>query len=273
MECEDDDVTRTCTLPDNKSVEHTHSSVGGVQSSGSGAQQQQDRQTSEQEACSIEVGVVNPAKERGRKKKQPDAAVHDLPKPSGVAQELLPLFQAEDISREHVISILRKHSIEPVQNCGRVGSTDGSANDASGESSSKYLHEEKASNQTVLNELFSVTGRSPLTSLVHVASKSGCPVMVWLLLEHGADPAMKDSSGKVPYVVAKDKETRDMFRRFMAAYPSAYDYAAAQVSRVLYVQASVCVCVCVCVCGWVCCVCVWVCGRVCMCVWVVCMYV
>lgn len=229
MEYEDDDTTHTC-VPDNKSIDHTHPSVGGVQSSGSGAQQQEPM--GEQEASS-EVDVVSPSKERGKKKKQPDATDHGLPKPSGVARSLLPLCEAGDCSREQAIAILREHNIEPVCNCGQVILADGSGEDASGESSSKYLQEEKHSSQAVLNEMFSVTGSSPLTTLVHIASKAGCPVIVWLLLEHGADPAMKDSSGKVPYLVAKNKETRDMFRRFMAAYPSAYDYAAAQVSLML----------------------------------------
>lgn len=39
----------------------------------------------------------------------------------------------------------------------------------------------------------------------------------------------RDGSGKVPYLLARDKPTRDTFRRFMNNFPGAYDYVAAQV--------------------------------------------
>ncbi len=39
----------------------------------------------------------------------------------------------------------------------------------------------------------------------------------------------RDSSGKTPYIAASDKEVRNEFRRFVAAYPDMYDYTAAQV--------------------------------------------
>ena len=39
----------------------------------------------------------------------------------------------------------------------------------------------------------------------------------------------RDSSGRVPYVVAKEKSVRDCYRRFMALWPEAYDYTVAQV--------------------------------------------
>ena len=40
----------------------------------------------------------------------------------------------------------------------------------------------------------------------------------------------RSSEGRVPYNIAKDKETRNVFRRFMAAYPDKYDYNEARVS-------------------------------------------
>ena len=252
MDYDNDDASHTC-VSDNMSVDHTHLVVGGTHSSGGDVQQQQGLPVGEQEA-STETDAVNPSKERGKKKKQADAT-NDLPKPSAVARVLLSLCEAEDCSREQALAILREHSIEPICNCGQVVLARGSGEDASGENSSKYLQEEKSLHHaSVLNEMFSVTGSSPLTTLMHAASRAGRPVIVWLLLEHGANPAIKDSSGKVPYLVAKDKETRDMFRRFMAAYPSAYEYAAAQVGLTVWcacvracVRACVCVCVCICV--------------------------
>lgn len=39
----------------------------------------------------------------------------------------------------------------------------------------------------------------------------------------------RNCAGHLPYLVAKDKPTRDCFRRFMAQQPTAYDYAAAQI--------------------------------------------
>ena len=49
------------------------------------------------------------------------------------------------------------------------------------------------------------------------------------LLELGCDPSLSDALGKVPYMVAADKDTRDCFRRFMGAFPERYDYAKASI--------------------------------------------
>ena len=42
----------------------------------------------------------------------------------------------------------------------------------------------------------------------------------------------RDGRGRPPFVVAGSKETRNEFRRFMAAFPDRYDYAKAQVRGV-----------------------------------------
>ena len=39
----------------------------------------------------------------------------------------------------------------------------------------------------------------------------------------------RDSSGRSPYCLAREKAVRDVFRRFMAQFPTTYDYTAAQV--------------------------------------------
>jgi primosomal protein N' len=44
-----------------------------------------------------------------------------------------------------------------------------------------------------------------------------------LLIEENADPT-ESYKGKLPYVVSKDKETRDAFRRAMAQKPDAWDW-------------------------------------------------
>lgn len=49
------------------------------------------------------------------------------------------------------------------------------------------------------------------------------------LLELGCDPSLSDTLGRVPYILASDKETRSTFRRFMGTNPNRYDYAKAQI--------------------------------------------
>lgn len=67
--------------------------------------------------------------------------------------------------------------------------------------------------------------------LLHIASTQGHWKLIFLLLAYGADPAVKDKQGKLSYNLARDKKTRDTFRKFMGKYPEAYDYAKAQVSH------------------------------------------
>lgn len=53
------------------------------------------------------------------------------------------------------------------------------------------------------------------------------------LLEEGADPALRDMRGRLPYNVAACKEVRDAFRRAMAAQPSRWNWEAAGVPSAL----------------------------------------
>jgi len=55
--------------------------------------------------------------------------------------------------------------------------------------------------------------RTPL----HIASQLGMPRVVYLLLSMGASPVIEDVRGRYPYFLAKDKDTRDAFRRFRSA--------------------------------------------------------
>jgi len=68
-------------------------------------------------------------------------------------------------------------------------------------------------------------GLTPL----HVATKAGDTDSVRKLLEEDSDPCAKDKAGRTPYSIAKDKETRNIFRRFMAQHPSKWDWHAASV--------------------------------------------
>lgn len=81
----------------------------------------------------------------------------------------------------------------------------------------------------VINGRFGEVG----DTLLHVAARFSQTQIVLMLLENGADPAVKDMKGRPPFAVAGDKETRNEFRRFMASYPDRYDYAKAQIPSAL----------------------------------------
>lgn len=68
-------------------------------------------------------------------------------------------------------------------------------------------------------------GRTPL----HDAAKEGDIERILKLLEEGADPCVKDKGGRTPYALAKDKESRNVFRRFMALHLDKWDWHAANV--------------------------------------------
>lgn len=91
---------------------------------------------------------------------------------------------------------------------------------------------EPIASQEATNELSPLDMLNSLwggSTLLHVAAATGNVAIVSSLLLHGADPVVKDVSGKSPYLVSKDKPARDSFRRFMASHPSAYDYDSAHI--------------------------------------------
>lgn len=61
-------------------------------------------------------------------------------------------------------------------------------------------------------------------TVLHTAASKGCSSLIPILLLYGADPTIKNQSGHTPYLVAKTKEVRDSFRRFMSRFPAGYDY-------------------------------------------------
>ncbi|XP_017335773.1 ankyrin repeat and zinc finger domain-containing protein 1 isoform X3 [Ictalurus punctatus] len=81
----------------------------------------------------------------------------------------------------------------------------------------------------VLIQLLNTPIDSAGYTLLHVASAAAQKHAVTLLLEMGSDPTCRDRKGQTPYAVAPDKESRNMFRKFMAEQPNKYDYAKAQV--------------------------------------------
>ncbi|XP_064020762.1 tRNA endonuclease ANKZF1 isoform X2 [Pogoniulus pusillus] len=66
-------------------------------------------------------------------------------------------------------------------------------------------------------------------TLLHVAAQAGKAKAVCLLLEAGADPALRDRQDRTPYCVSADKATRNAFRKFMVDHPDKYDYHRAKV--------------------------------------------
>ncbi|CAM6126478.1 unnamed protein product [Calypogeia fissa] len=68
---------------------------------------------------------------------------------------------------------------------------------------------------------------------LHDAAKSGDSTLVTKTLEDGVDPCVKDEGGYTPYARAGDKETRNIFRRFMAKHPDLWDWHAAGVPSAL----------------------------------------
>ncbi|XP_065606525.1 tRNA endonuclease ANKZF1 [Cyrtonyx montezumae] len=66
-------------------------------------------------------------------------------------------------------------------------------------------------------------------TLLHVAARAGKAEAVCLLLEAGADPALRDKQERTPYCISADKPTRNAFRKFMVNHPDKYDYSRAKV--------------------------------------------
>lgn len=90
---------------------------------------------------------------------------------------------------------------------------------------------------TSANDIITTRLNQPVTNnndtLLHVASKSGHRDIIYYLLNHGADPSNKNMQNIYPYQAASDKASRDVFRKFMAQYPTRYEYLKAQVPGLL----------------------------------------
>jgi len=137
---------------------------------------------------------------------------------------LLSLFQKLD---SHTLSVT-------------TGIPDGVAalrGEASGNQAGKPLDKKKAKSHQVENHVAAEQVEDVPKSLeedlgltpLHVATKAGDTDSVRKLLEEDSDPCAKDKAGRTPYSIAKDKETRNIFRRFMAQHPSKWDWHAASV--------------------------------------------
>ena len=87
-----------------------------------------------------------------------------------------------------------------------------------------YLGEQPAHNDIKCIEDILNNGFGGVTTALHIASQCGHNSIIEVLLEHGADPTIKDKSLKTPYNLASNRETRNVFRRFQAKWPERYNW-------------------------------------------------
>ncbi|XP_021933407.1 ankyrin repeat and zinc finger domain-containing protein 1-like isoform X2 [Zootermopsis nevadensis] len=66
-------------------------------------------------------------------------------------------------------------------------------------------------------------------TLLHVAAQGGHMDIIRALMEAGCDPCVKNKKLQTPYVVSANKETRNIFRRFLADFPDKFDYSKSQI--------------------------------------------
>eukprot|EP00752_Nemacystus_decipiens_P004173 g3816.t1 len=76
-------------------------------------------------------------------------------------------------------------------------------------------------------------GFERLMTPLHVAAAGGHVAVLGLLLQRGANPLAEDVRGRVPYLLASNKDTRDAFRRARAGLPERWDWDAARVPEPL----------------------------------------
>jgi len=62
---------------------------------------------------------------------------------------------------------------------------------------------------------------------LHVAAEAGHCDLLELLLEHHANPELRDSKKQTPYNLCKDKDSRLVFRNFASAHQDTWDWTAA----------------------------------------------
>lgn len=97
----------------------------------------------------------------------------------------------------------------------------------------EIIDNEVCGNKHVSSENESESQNVCSSTPLHEAAKSGNPQKVLELLEEGLDPCIKDERGQTPYMLATEKEIRNIFRRFMASNIDKWDWHAAKVPSVL----------------------------------------
>eukprot|EP00118_Oscarella_pearsei_P016354 m.155117 g.155117 ORF g.155117 m.155117 type:complete len:673 (+) comp38658_c0_seq8:12-2030(+) len=108
---------------------------------------------------------------------------------------------------------------------GSIKSTEETLDELWQQASGSPSSERDSWNAALLSEHIGKQGETCL----HIAAQCGHTSLVAFLLSAGSDPTIRDKVGRLPYNVARDKPTRNAFRRFMAQCPDKYDYSSAQV--------------------------------------------
>ncbi|KAG0631511.1 hypothetical protein M758_1G259600 [Ceratodon purpureus] len=137
----------------------------------------------------------------------------------------------------YLLSLLQSLDLDALEKSDGVGALRGEDSSNVPPQSGKPIDKKKLkSRQVESNAAVEQVGDSrvgleedPGLTPLHVAAKAGDTEKVMKLLEEGADPCLKDKGGKNPYTLAKDKETRNIFRRYMAQHPDKWDWHAASV--------------------------------------------
>ncbi|XP_008482411.2 ankyrin repeat and zinc finger domain-containing protein 1-like [Diaphorina citri] len=62
-------------------------------------------------------------------------------------------------------------------------------------------------------------------TLLHLAAKNGHKNNIRLLLSLDASPCHKDFMSRTAYDLAPNRDSRNIFRRYMAEYPDQFDYS------------------------------------------------
>ncbi|XP_020787567.2 ankyrin repeat and zinc finger domain-containing protein 1 [Boleophthalmus pectinirostris] len=108
----------------------------------------------------------------------------------------------------------------------KIGDVDGLQRLLNGEKTEEETETSDVKNPLIfLNKPIDSSG----FTLLHVASAAAQKAVVKCLLDVGADPACRDKKGQTPYNVAPEKDTRNVFRKYMGENPDKYDYSKAQI--------------------------------------------
>ncbi|KAF7987364.1 hypothetical protein HCN44_003126 [Aphidius gifuensis] len=66
-------------------------------------------------------------------------------------------------------------------------------------------------------------------TMLHLAAIDNNSEILWLLLEMGLNPCLRNKKCQTAYAASTNKETRNTFRRFMAVNPDKFDYGKSQI--------------------------------------------
>lgn len=110
---------------------------------------------------------------------------------------------------------------------------DGAADPAAAAAAGSVVGVVSAPSWTAEEVLNHPDGLERLMTPLHVTAAGGHVAVLGALLERGANPLAEDVRGRVPYLLAANKDTRDAFRRARAGQPGRWDWDVARVPEPL----------------------------------------